>query len=94
LLVRATTKSYNKIIPDVILGLKQNRLKPDSYLENFFKNQTADSSYWPDDTELKEQLSDRQIYKNLSGFEKVHQNNQLNYFHKIITSLYVIFINK
>jgi hypothetical protein len=53
LLVRATTKSYNKIIPDVILGLKQNRLKPDSYLENFFKNQSADSSYWPDDEELK-----------------------------------------
>ena len=65
LLVRATTKSYNKIIPDVILGLKQNRSKPDSYLENFFKNQTADSSYWPDDEELKNELSKLEFYRRI-----------------------------
>lgn len=65
LLVRATTKSYNKIIPDVILGLKKNRSNPDSYLGNFFKNQAADSSYWPDDDELKNELSSLEFYRKI-----------------------------
>ena len=65
MLVRATTKSYNKIIPDVILGLKKNRIKADEYLESYFKNQTVESAYWPDDLELSTELKKLEFYRRI-----------------------------
>ena len=65
MLVRATTKSYNKIIPDVILGLKKNRLQADVYLENFFKGQTVESAYWPDDLEVITELRKLEFYRRI-----------------------------
>jgi len=65
LLVRATTKAYNKIIPDVIMGLKKNRKNADSFLEDFFRSQSADSSYWPDDEEIINELTSLQFYRRI-----------------------------
>jgi hypothetical protein len=65
MLVRATTKSYNKIIPDVILGLKKNRLRADEYLVAFFKNQNVESAYWPDDLELSSELRKLEFYRRI-----------------------------
>ena len=65
LLVRATTKAYNKIVPDVILGLKQHRKDPEIYLENYFRNQTVESSYWPDDEEVRLELSKLEFYRRI-----------------------------
>jgi len=65
MLVRATTKSYNKIIPDVILGLKKNRANADEYLESFFRNQTVESAYWPDDLEISTELKKLEFYRRI-----------------------------
>jgi Protein of unknown function DUF262/Protein of unknown function (DUF1524)/Restriction Enzyme Adenine Methylase Associated len=65
LLVRATTKAYNKIIPDLIMGLKRNRSNACQFIEEFLRTQSADSSYWPDDTELTNELLSLQFYRRI-----------------------------
>jgi len=65
MLVRATTQSYNKIIPDVILGLKKNRANADKYLEGYFKNQIVESAYWPDDLEIATELKKLEFYRRI-----------------------------
>jgi hypothetical protein len=65
LLVRATNKNYNKLVVEMVRIVNKDRTNAGTKLEKFFADQNSNSSYWPDDAELKEQLSDRQIYKNL-----------------------------
>jgi len=66
MLVRATTKSYNKIFPDAIQMLKRSSDSPDKTLETFFANQSADSAYWPDDAEIRAELIDLEFYKRMN----------------------------
>jgi uncharacterized protein with ParB-like and HNH nuclease domain len=65
LLVRATNKNYNKLVVEMVRIVNKDRTNAGTKLEKFFADQSSNSSYWPDDAELKDQLSDRQIYKNL-----------------------------
>lgn len=65
LLVRATTKSYNKTIPDIIQVIKRNRANADSALEEFFVNQTVETAYWPDDEEIRKELKSLEFYRKI-----------------------------
>ncbi len=65
LLVRATTKSYSRIIPDVIQLLRRNRATADRSLEEFFANQSAEAAYWPDDLELTNELLGLELYRKI-----------------------------
>jgi hypothetical protein len=66
LLVRATTKNYNKLVPEIISHLRRSQEPPDLVLERYLKGETADTSYWPDDEELKRELADLPFYRKIS----------------------------
>ena len=65
LLVRATNKAYNKLVVEMVRIVNKDRADAGTKLEKFFADQRSNSSYWPDDAEVKNYLSTRQIYRNL-----------------------------
>jgi uncharacterized protein with ParB-like and HNH nuclease domain len=65
LLVRATNKSYNKVVVELVKIVSKDRLSPGDKLERYLSEQSSMSSYWPDDGELTGQVSQMQMYRNL-----------------------------
>lgn len=66
MLVRATTKNYNKIVADLISMLKTfPRQTAGDLIEDNLKGQTSSSSYWPDDAEIREELDSLLAYRRL-----------------------------
>jgi hypothetical protein len=66
MLVRATTKNYNKIVAELITMLKQfPRQTAGDLIEDNLKDQTSSSSYWPDDAEIREELDSLLAYRRL-----------------------------
>ena len=66
MLVRATTKNYNKIIADLITLLRRSsRDMAGDLIENSLAEQTNGSSYWPDDAEIREELETLLAYRRL-----------------------------
>ena len=65
LLVRATNKAYNKLVVEMVRIVNKDRAHAGTKLEKFFAAQSNMSSYWPDDVEISDHISTRQIYKNL-----------------------------
>jgi hypothetical protein len=64
LLVRATTKNYNLLLALAIAELRKGgRAEADTFLRQFFRDQTADSRYWPDDAEIRREVQNLQIYR-------------------------------
>lgn len=65
--IRATSKAYNKLFPQLVSDLiKGNRMVAGSYVENFLRQQTADSMYWPDDSTIRNNLKTSGIYNVLT----------------------------
>jgi hypothetical protein len=66
MLVRATTKNYNKIIAELITLLRtSSRDMAGELIENSLAEQTSTSSYWPDDAEIREELETLLAYRRL-----------------------------
>lgn len=65
MLVRATTKAYNKIVPDILAGMAANRKNPSQFLETYLRSQKVDYSYWPDDEELRRELQKLEVYRRI-----------------------------
>ncbi len=66
MLCRATTKSYNQIIAELVKQLRNgDRSTAGDVVESFLAGQTASSRHWPDDEELRNELSDLMIYKRI-----------------------------
>lgn len=66
MLVRATTKAYNKIIAELITLLrKSSRDLAGEIIEDSLAKQTNSSSYWPDDAEIREELEMLLAYRRL-----------------------------
>jgi len=66
MLVRATTKNYNRVVADIITELnKKSRAMAGDCVEAYLKKQTSVSSYWPDDDEIRVELRDLQAYRRL-----------------------------
>lgn len=65
LLVRATNKNYNKLVVEMVQIVNKDRTHAGSRLEKYFSEQSSVSSYWPDDAELSNHVSQMQIYRNL-----------------------------
>jgi hypothetical protein len=62
MLARITSKSYNKIIPEIISKVRENREQAATVLENYFKTQQANTAYWPDDEEIRKELTSLEFY--------------------------------
>jgi hypothetical protein len=66
MLVRATTSGYNQIAVELITELRKcGRETAGAATESFLRNQTAPSRYWPDDDEVRSELSALQAYRRL-----------------------------
>src|SRR5207253_3915179 len=66
MLVRATTKNYNKIVAELITLLRtSSRENAGELIEANLARQTSPSSYWPDDGEIREELETLLAYRRL-----------------------------
>lgn len=65
-LMRATSKGFNRFIAQMITELlRGDRLVSDELIESYLGSQTAESTYWPDDVQLKEQMEGFRIYRSI-----------------------------
>lgn len=66
MLVRATTKNYNKVVSELIGQLqKGDRLTAGDQITAFLAGQTSASRYWPDDNEIRQELQVLPAYRRL-----------------------------
>src|SRR5688572_16860585 len=66
MLVRATTKSYNRVLAELITLLRsEERSTAGDFVENFLKRQSGASSYWPDDDEIRAEMRTLLAYRRL-----------------------------
>ncbi|MCS6297536.1 MAG: DUF262 domain-containing protein [Nitrospira sp.] len=66
MLVRATTKAYNQLVAELISELRRGkRENAGDVIESFLAGQTSGSRYWPDDAEIKGELSVLLAYRRL-----------------------------
>lgn len=67
MLVRATSKSYNKVVADMIRTLRPaERDRAGDVLSRFLTDQIAEALYWPDDDEVHGELRTLAAYRRLS----------------------------
>ncbi|HEX5055639.1 MAG TPA: DUF262 domain-containing protein [Gammaproteobacteria bacterium] len=67
MLIRATGKSYNKIMADVVSVIRNARSEIVSQtIRQYFSSQRSETSYWPDDDELRRELTAMPVYRKLS----------------------------
>lgn len=67
MLIRATAKSYNKILADVISVIRN--ASPEivgQKLKEYFSSQRTETAYWPDDSEVRREVEGMPVYRKLS----------------------------
>lgn len=67
MLIRATAKSYNKIMPEIVSVIRS--AEPERVgrtLQQYFSSQRAETAYWPDDDEVRRELGTMPIYRKVS----------------------------
>jgi len=65
-LMRATSKGFNRFIAQLISELlRGDRLMVDELIGSYLGSQNAESTYWPDDRQLEEQLKDFRMYRSI-----------------------------
>jgi len=63
-IMRAVTKGSNRFIAQLVANLREApRSKAADTVREFLASQTADSSYWPDDLQIEDQLHDFRLYR-------------------------------
>jgi hypothetical protein len=66
MLVRATTKGYSRFLPDLIRYVReQGRERVGDVVESLLLEQTSDATYWPDDRDVRAELSQLLVYRRL-----------------------------
>ena len=67
MLVRATAKSYNKIMAELVSIIRNAAAgKVGETVKEYFESQRSEIAYWPDDQEVRRELMAMPIYKKLS----------------------------
>lgn len=67
MLVRATGKSYNKLLAEVVSVIRHSQPgQIGQTVKEYFVSQRSETSYWPDDDELRRELETMPIYRKLS----------------------------
>lgn len=67
MLVRVTTKAYNQIVAELVTQLRAGgRARAGDLIRDSLAGQKSESSYWPDDDELRAELRDLLAYRRLS----------------------------
>lgn len=67
MLIRATAKSYNKLMAEVVSIVRNTPPQQvGQAVRNHFASQGAETAYWPDDAELRNELTSMAVYRKLS----------------------------
>jgi hypothetical protein len=67
MLVRATTKSYTQVAAELVAIIRQAAPKlVDQKVRSYLTAQTAEAKYWPDDEEMRSELTKMPIYRKVS----------------------------
>lgn len=67
MLIRATGKSYNKIMADVVSVIRNARPEiMGQTIKEYFSSQRSEAAYWPDDGEIRRELEVLPVYRKLS----------------------------
>jgi hypothetical protein len=67
MLIRATAKSYNKIMAEVVSVIRNTAAdQMGQTLKEYFSSQRSEVAYWPDDDEVRRELEAMPIYRKLS----------------------------
>lgn len=67
MLVRATSKGYNRFVPELVQKVREaGRERAGDVIAEVLGKQSSASSYWPDDDEVRQELSDMLAYRRLS----------------------------
>lgn len=67
MLIRATAKSYNKIMAEVVAVVRNTPPQQvGTAMRNHFASQSAETAYWPDDAEIRGELAAMAVYRKLS----------------------------
>jgi len=66
MLVRATTKAYNKLVAEIVAEVqKSDRGRAGDLVQDYLAKQDSDSGYWPDDDDLRKEVSRLLAYRRL-----------------------------
>jgi Protein of unknown function DUF262/Protein of unknown function (DUF1524)/Restriction Enzyme Adenine Methylase Associated len=67
MLIRATAKSYNKIMAEVVSVIRNAPAEQvGQTLKEYFSSQRSEVAYWPDDDEVRRELETMPVYRKLS----------------------------
>ena len=67
MLIRATAKSYNKQMADVVAVIRNAAVdQVGQTLREHFASQNTETAYWPDDDEVRRELATMPVYRKLS----------------------------
>ena len=67
MLIRATSKNYNKIMADVVSVVRNAPTdQVGQTLRQYFTSQRSEVAYWPDDAEVRRELEAMPVYRKLS----------------------------
>lgn len=67
MLIRATAKSYSKIMAEVVSVIRKAPVEQvGQTLRAFFSSQRSEAAYWPDDEEVRRELETMPVYRKLS----------------------------
>ena len=68
MLVRATTKNYNRVVAEMVAQVRtSDRTKAGDVIESYLAGQSSGSRYWPDDAEVREELATLLAYRRRVG---------------------------
>ena len=67
MLIRATTKPYNKIMAEVVSVIRNAHTENVGLtIKDYFSSQRSEAAYWPDDDEVRRELEAMPVYRKLS----------------------------
>lgn len=67
MLVRATAKGYNKLMAELVSVVRNSKAaQVGATVVEFFKSQRSETTYWPDDAEVRSELQEMPIYRKVS----------------------------
>ena len=67
MLIRATAKSYNKVMAEVVSVVRNTpHQQVGQAVRDHFASQGAETAYWPDDAEVRRELASMAVYRKLS----------------------------
>lgn len=64
-ILRANTKSYNQMVPEMVAELAQARQRCGDVIEGYLRRQESDNRNWPDDDQMRKEIAALPAYRRI-----------------------------